>query len=152
MIYNRNQKKAIRDFIKSIDKNYKVGFEDLYFQADTDTNTIYIGTLEYDQYAKYYNEWFNSEFPACENPNWWLMSLLHEIGHLETVDLELATLHEQCMETLDFLDSVEACSIEDINYIYFQMPCEWEATYWGASYYIDHKEKCDNFLKTLAIF
>lgn len=150
MLYNNKEKRTIRNFVKKINTNYRVHFEDKEFEVDVDNQIIYIGRQDYDMYAQFYYNWYSKEFPTCKDANWWLISLLHEIGHIETKDLNTSREREEMLETLTLLEEM-GISEEDINIIYFQIPNEYKATKWAIEYYKANKSKCEQLAKLIKV-
>lgn len=150
MKYNKKEKKIITDFVKKINPDYQVKFTNSPFECEIDDEIIYVGDKQFNYEGKMFMDWFEKEFPLCKDINWWIISLLHEIGHIETSTEELQEERDFLYATLQMAFNCGDYSVEEMNLAYFQIPCEYEATWWGASWWLDHKQECQdlvNFLK-----
>lgn len=134
-----------RDFVKSIDPEITVTFNEERFYAVCDIKIINITFLSDDMDDDLFDAFVYKHFGVHIHPV--LMGCLHECGHLMTFDKNLD--HERSiiyyMLQLDF--DVER--YRDFTNMYFAIPSEFEATRWGVEYYLSHKEQCDNFLKEI---
>jgi len=75
---------TLNSMVKSFDENYSVILSDKY-AVDLD-NEIITYTLLVDSRNDNFYKNFVSRFPCVENFNILFLSILHEIGHLETQD------------------------------------------------------------------
>lgn len=134
-------------FVKEIDDTIKVRVSFKEFYAISSDRFINV-SLETDVLGdQLMDSFLQKRFGISINP--FLFGILHEIGHIQTEDEELS--HERAilyyMLELDFDEK----RIEDFNYMYFQIPSEFEATSWAVNYYLSHKEQCDNFVKEIGL-
>lgn len=149
-MYNRKEKKLIKDFIESINPELKTYYQDV-FECDMYEDEIYLGKKEYTYETEMFMNWFKKEFPLCQECHWWLISLLHEIGHIETYEEEMHDNREISYAILKMAFECGDHTIEEMNIAYFQIPSEYEATYWGASYYLSNIDKCNALLSQLNV-
>ena len=149
MVYTKIEKQIIKEFVKAINPKLKVSFKEHDFQANVYNKTIFVGTRVADTFMN----WFRKEFPQCETMNWWLIHLLHEIGHCET-DTKKSQSERTLMVAsleLDFflLDNPTKEDYKKYNEDYFVIPNEYSATTWGVNYYLTHQEALDGLVEML---
>lgn len=149
MEYTKTEKQVIREFVKAIDPRLKVSFKEHDFQANVYNNTIFVGTRVSTEFMY----WFRQEFPQCKNINWWLIHLLHEIGHCQvhTKKGQQERLFQVASLELDFwfISNPTQEQIEKHNLEYFKLPNEYSATSWGVNYYLAHQEALDGLVEML---
>jgi hypothetical protein len=75
---------TLNSMVKSFDENYSVILSDKY-AVDLDNEVITYALLIDSRNDNFYKN-FVSRFPCVENFNILFLSILHEIGHLETQD------------------------------------------------------------------
>ena len=151
MKYTFKEKRAIKKFVKMINPDYQVKFENSPFECDIEEEIIYIGDKQFNYEGKMFMNWFTKEFELCKDINWWLISLLHEIGHIETSTEELQDERDLLYGTLKLAFDCGNYTIEEMNNAYFQIPCEYQATWWGASWWLDHKQECQKLVNLLKL-
>ena len=151
MKYNFIEKRVIKNFVKLINPDYKVKFEGSAFECDVDEQVVYIGERKFNYDGKMFMDWFKQEFPVCKDINWWIISLLHEIGHIETSTDELQEERDLLYSTLKAVFDFGTTTVEEMNKAYFQIPCEYQATDWGANWWLEHKKECQKLVKFLKI-
>lgn len=127
---------GVKHFVKEIDKDIKVKFQKYDMECDIYEDTVYIGKTYDFRTDKWFMEFVHSIEPNC-NYSPFLMSLLHEIGHIMTFD-------EDNMEQKDIIYGLLNTEYEDkkeneqdvekyVN-LYFRIPLEEEATKWGINF------------------
>ena len=79
------------------------------------------------------------------------MSLLHEIGHIMTYDDDLDDTRDILYGVLKLNYKEGKSDITEYNNMYFKIPMEYDATYWGVQYYRNNKEKCDKLIRMLGV-
>lgn len=75
---------TLNSIVKSFDENYSIILSDKY-AVDLDNEIITYALLVDSRNDKFYEN-FVSRFPCVKNFNVLFLSILHEIGHLETQD------------------------------------------------------------------
>ena len=142
------KKYLVRHFVKNINKDFRVSFADT-FEVDIPEEHIYI-TFNYDkELDQMYDDFLYEQFG--KRYNIFLLSLLHEVGHIITYEDELEEDRDIIYGLLK-LDYEEGKSdIAEYNHKYFLIPMEFEATCWAVEYYENHKEKCDKLIKRLGM-
>ena len=148
MNFTKLERHNIQRFVKDINQEYKVSFQEI-FEADIYEEEVFIGIRGYagTDEGQMFVAWFEKEFGFKINT--WLIALLHEIGHLETTTEELEDDREERYTLLEVIYEDNKMSIEELNNRYFKIPCEYAATTWAVDYYLNHKNKCENLLKEL---
>lgn len=74
---------TIHDFISTFDEEYEVEMGDE-FAANLDTDTVYYSIIYAEDGGRAFYEDFINRFPKCKGMSLMILSLLHEVGHLET--------------------------------------------------------------------
>lgn len=141
MIYTNKEQKYIRKLVKSIDPRLQVNFKDNRWYRKN--QIISVGT----KYEPAFQKWFKQEFPQCQDIHWWLIQLLHEIGHFKTTTkemqeralIEYSLLHAEMAKTPN--PTKEQDWKWDVRY--FTMKHEYMATKWAVDFYLDRKDECD---------
>ena len=106
------------------------------FDHDKELDKMYDDFL-YEQFGKRYNVF--------------LMSLLHEVGHIMTYEDELEEGRDIIYGLLKLNYEEGKSDVAEYNHEYFLIPMEFEATSWGVWYYENHKEQCDELIKKLGV-
>lgn len=136
----------VENFIHTIDDTIVVEFDDEEFFCVLDENIVNV-SFEEDDYTDYvYSEFLFENFN--EYFNIFLLSILHEVGHLMTWTEELATERERMYLMLQL--GFNSTNAESYDKSYFSIPMEYMATEWAVNYYRKHREQCDNFICQLA--
>ena len=139
---DKTMKLGIYNFIKEVNSDYNVKFQKYDLECDIDEETIYVGE-SYDRRTDKYFENFVSQLnPDCRKVNPFLLSLLHEIGHIETYteededdkDMKYAILKMQYDDEEQLSDE----KLEEYCDMYFRIPLEQNATEWGIDYALSH--------------
>ena len=94
--------------------------------------------------SKLFIENVEARFPDV-HADVFLWSLLHEIGHSETLDDLNDGVEELCMEIKRELYRHQNWSIEDLHAIYFNCPDEKAATDWAGEYMMNHGKEITIF-------
>ena len=149
-MYNKKEKQLIKDFVKSINPELKIFYQEI-FECDIYEEEIFIGKKEFTSDTRMFMEWFQKEFPLCKDCHWWLISLLHEIGHVETYEEVKHDKREIIYSILKMAFEMGDVSIVKLNNAYFNLPAEYDATYWAASYYLSNTDKCNALLSQLDV-
>ncbi len=110
------------------------------FAYEYATSTIYYSFLIPDKSGEYLME-FAKEHGLLYDCGSFVLSLFHELGHHETLDL----LDEQEEEKSLRIKKKLTSSKED-NFIYFNLPDEFAATEWAIDYINSNKQKIKSLL------
>ena len=138
----------VRDFVKKIDSDYEV-CEGNVFEVDIAQEEIFITFFDSKAEQETYLKFLKQEFGKDFNP--FVISLLHEIGHIKTND-------DKMLENRDFIYGLlktnfnnRVSNIEEYNNMYFRIPAEYAATEWAVDYYNKNKEECEKLAKNISI-
>ena len=127
---NKEMKLGIYKFIKEVNPDYAVKFQKYDLECD-----IFDETISFANFVNQLN-------PECSKVNPFLLSLLHEIGHIETYteededdkDMKYAMLKMQYDDEEELSDE----RLEEYCDMYFRIPLEQNATEWGIDYALSH--------------
>lgn len=138
------REELVKAFVNNIDSSIEVIFDEEEFFADIYDNSIAVTFNQDYETDELYS------FFICENfgirPNIFVMSILHEIGHLMTNDDEMLDERDTIYNLLKVNYEVNHNYI-DYNRMYFNIPAEYEATAWAVDFYRQHKDMCDAFAR-----
>lgn len=132
--------KVIESFIKDIDSNIEVETDDR-FCVDIEEEVVYITDLLSPEEDEIWSEFLKREFKIDYDP--YVMSILHEVGHIMTYTEDLHKEREMIYFLLQMKYTDD--NFEDFNNEYFKIPMEYEATAWAVDFYRENKELCDKF-------
>lgn len=147
--FKKAEIKVIRDFIANIDPDIEV-FRGHCYEVDIAEEQIYLGNKRYDRVSALFMNYWKNEF-ADFRPNWCVLSILHELGHImtSTDELEDARFHLDNMYSFMYRENI----INEQEYFnaYFNIPAEREATLWGIEFYRLNKELCDTLAEQIGV-
>lgn len=143
-----NREDLVRDFVKSIDEDFEISFEDT-FEVDIFDEHIFATFNKDEKLDKMFLNFLQKEFGV--QINMFMISLLHEIGHIMTYDDELDDDRTLTYGVLKCLYEEGKSSVEKYNDMYFRISAEYEATAWGVQYYLENKEKCDKLIEKVGV-
>ena len=116
--------------------------EDFEYRFEKNALGFAISTTEVD-------EWFNEFIKVTfdyDVTNTFIISILHEIGHAETADFITDKAYEKCL--IEKAKIKKALLTEDnekkikkLEFKYFALPDEYEATAWAVEYAREHAEE-----------
>lgn len=136
----------VREFVKSIDSNYRVRYSNQ-CECDIDNEVIYINFKMDNEVEKIFESFckktFGEVFPRV------LISILHEVGHIETFDDDRNEERYERYALLQILWDNTEIDKETLHHRYYNLPGEIEATTWAVDYIRNNRKKCENFLKML---
>lgn len=139
---------TIYEFVKNIDPSIQLALSENYC-ADVDEKIVFIGTEDNFEAEELMQNFIKDEFGIEMDSE--LLAILHEIGHIMTVNDE--QLHERAILDvvlhLNWVDSTNDIDEDFVKYnnLYFRLPSEYEATEWAVNYYKNHKDICDRFVE-----
>lgn len=139
--------KVLNDFIKTINEDYEV-FEDTEFTSDWEQGEVWVCFQENKEDDQLFMDYIKNKYQI--EIDTFLMSFLHEIGHLETEDEELSNSRAIELFTLEIGYDNGAITKEEYFNRYFEIECETLATKWGVDYYLGHQEQCKQLVKLLS--
>ena len=120
------------------------------FEVDIPEEHIFLGSKRFTQLDKYFFEWL-AQRQKSTNYNFFVIALLHEVGHIMTQD-------DDNLEQRDILDKIHSFMFDtdliderQYNYNYFGFPAEIEATEWAIEYYDNNRQECDKLAAMLGV-
>ena len=114
----------LNDFIQMFDEEYNVELAHK-FCADNIQEVVYYTVVMPKDSVDEFTTDFIKRFPACSCFSEFMLSFMHELGHLET--------------EWDMVDDTEERNKITDNATYFQLYNERIATDWAGEYLTDHK-------------
>lgn len=139
--------KVLNNFIKTINSKYKVLHDKYEFTSDWENGKVWVcfnENKEDDQlFMDYIKEKYNLDIDT------FLISFLHEIGHLETETEELSDNRAIDLFTLEVLFDNNKITKKEYFTKYFEIECESLATEWAIDYYLTHQEQCKALVKEM---
>lgn len=143
--YNKKDLQLIREFVKDIDKNILIRIApNKEFCCCLPLGKLYLGQKKMCDFEIYWYDWYQKQpFYSKENINLRIITLLHEVGHFITFDIQewLDRNAEVPILTEKYYNN--EISFEELNYAYWNLTNEYKATEWAVNYYKSNKEKCD---------
>ena len=138
--------KVVNDFVSQFGLTAKFGKE---FQAIPAKNRIDFTLAEREEIINEFMVNAEMRFPQIHaHPFIWL--LLHEIGHMQTIDFFTIDEQNRFIKKKDAL--YETLNTEDYSLVsewYQLMPDEYMATLWAGTYMIEHTKEIAKFNKKL---
>jgi hypothetical protein len=139
--------KILNDFIKTINKDYKVLHDKKEFTSDWENGKVWVCFNENKEDDQLFMDYIKNKYQI--EIDTFLMSFLHEIGHLETEDDELSDNRAIDLFMLEVAYDNGAITKEEYFNRYFEIECESLATEWGVDFYKSHEEQCKQLVKEL---
>ena len=142
---NKAVKKALVPF--GIDDAYL--HEDFEYRFEKNAVGFAITTTEVDEW---FNEFIEQAFGYIV-PNTFIISILHEIGHAETADFVTDKEYKKCLkEKLKIYKALETANedtAKELEFKYFALPDEFQATAWAVDYAREHEEELAEMWKEI---
>ena len=138
---DKKMKLGIYRFIKEVNPELLVKFQKYDLECDVFDEIIYIGESYDKRTDKYFENFVKQLNPKCSKINPFLLSLLHEIGHIETYTEEDMDNKDAIYAILKMQYDEEELSderLEEYCDMYFRIPLEQNATEWGIDYVLSH--------------
>lgn len=139
--------KILNDFIKTINKDYKVLHDKKEFTSDWENGKVWVCFNENKEDDQLFMDYIKNKYQI--EIDTFLMSFLHEIGHLETEDDELSDNRAIDLFALEVLFDNSKITKKEYFERYFEIECESLATEWGIDFYKSHEEQCKQLVKEL---
>ena len=138
------REELVKAFVNKIDSSIKVNFDESEFFADIYDNSISVTFNQDWETDELFSFFLYEEFGV--HTDIFMMSLLHEVGHLMTNDDDMLDERDTIYSLLKV--GYEATNnFQDYNRMYFHIPAEYEATSWAVDFYRSHKAMCDAFAR-----
>lgn len=139
---------GIKKFVREIDKDIKVKFQKFDMECDVYEDIIYIGETYDKRTDEYFMNFVKKIRPECNVPVF-LLSLLHEIGHIMTYD-------EDEMDNKDMIYGLlkmqfdeskqDDAALQKYDEMYFNIPLERNATEWGIDFAMNNPELIKKYM------
>lgn len=139
----------IRNFIKNIDPDFEV-FKSRAFAADVAEEQIFVGNKRFNWTSQLFLDYWHNEI-ADFHPNWLVLSILHEVGHLMTTTEELEDARFELDKMYTFMYEQKVIDKKEYFDAYFGIPAEMLATQWGIDYYRQNQELCNDLAEKLGV-
>lgn len=81
-----------------------------------------------------------------------IISILHEVGHFQTFNEAEFEERNTKEELLNGMYEMGLIDFEELNFAYWNLTNEINATKWAIEYYNKNKKYCDNLIKLLKIW
>ena len=150
--YNKKELKLIRDFIHEVNNEIVVRIStDKSWKCVLPLYKLFLGAKKQEQWVEEIRlNWCKEqEFYCKANMN--IISLLHEIGHFQTFNLEEWQDRNKQVNELQNLYCEDKIDMLELNCKYFDLPNEYKATKWAFEYYKANKSKCENLAKLIKV-
>ena len=135
-------RRAIEDFVWSIDDFIDVDFNTSEFCVDIENECVFIPLNPREEESKMFMDFIEEEYGEYDMDAD-VLGILHEIGHIFTYDESLARAREVKVLRLRLDFDAAASNLKEYNFAYFRIPAEIHATDWAVDYYNMNHEKCD---------
>lgn len=140
----RKNKEGIKSFIQEINPMLKVEFQEWDLECDVFDEIVYVGKTYDKRTDRYFRQFVNELNPECARVNLFLLSLLHEIGHIETWDDEIADEKDAIYGLLkmqfDDEENLDDAKMKEYCDLYYRIPLEQNATEWGIEFALSHMD------------
>ena len=146
---NKEMKLGIYNFIKEVNPEYGVKFQKYDLECNVFDEIIYIGETYDKRTDKFFKDFVNKLNSQCKTINPFLLSILHEIGHIETWSDEASKEKDMIYGLLELkYDAEEVLTedkLEEYCNLYFNIPLEKDATLWGIDYALSHLDLMEKY-------
>ena len=139
-------RRAVEDFVWSIDDFIDVDFNTSEFCVDIENECVFIPLNPREEETKMFIDFIEEEYGEYDMDAD-VLGILHEIGHIFTYDENLAWARE--IQTLRLRLDYDAAvaNLRAYNFAYFRIPAELNATHWAVEYYRNHRQECNSLAK-----
>ena len=139
-------RRAVEDFVWSIDDFIDVDFNTSEFCVDIENECVFIPLNPREEESKMFMDFIGEEYQEY-GMDADVLGILHEIGHIFTYDENLAWARE--IQTLRLRLDYDAAvaDLRAYNFAYFRIPAELNATNWAVEYYRNHRQECNSLAK-----
>lgn len=120
------------------------------FEVDIPEANIFLGSKRFTNLDSYFFEWLETKEKDFK-PNYFVIALLHEVGHIITQDKELLSARDTLDKIHGFLFDYGTITEKEYNFSYFDFPAEIQATEWAIDYYKHNLKDCENLALQLGV-
>jgi hypothetical protein len=152
--YNKQDLIYIRQFIKEINNEIVLRISPSgAWECSLPKYRIYLGAKKISKDLDYsWQTWYKKqEFYIGDNIFRRIISLLHEIGHFETFNVDEWDARNKIEKKLVKAYINDKISYDDLNYAYWNLPNEYKATKWAIEYYKNNRAKCEKLAAMLGL-
>lgn len=147
--FSRKERKIIQSFVDLIDDEITIK-QGKRYETDVPNKIIYLGYKNYDELDELFDTWFKRQAfytPIHDK----IITILHEIGHIQCDTIETEKEREVLDSAYHFIYEQGQISLEELNFAYFEIPAETNATKWGVEFYKSNTKLCDNFAEMVGL-
>lgn len=137
----------IKKMIKQIDNSIKVKYGKI-LECEPENAVVYIGFNNTELENRTFRDYVDELQPDCIF-NDLLLGILHEIGHIYTLDEADETEYLKDTELLNQLYRNDLISDEQRQYFYLRLPLESKATKWGLDFARENENFCKQWNKLI---
>lgn len=149
--YSKQDLQIIRNFVKEINNEIVVKISPgKTWECQIPTYRLRLGKKKLDIEDFYWYNWFSQQDFFTDiliNKN--VFSLLHEIGHFETFDVNEWLDRNNKVPQLANEYYKGTLTYEELNYKYWELTNEYKATKWAIEFYKNNQEKCNELAKSV---
>lgn len=144
--FSKQDVRLIQDFINEIDNDIKV-YKGSRFECDIYEEKIFLGSKRFSRINELFCNWLSEKIDF--EPNYCVIAILHELGHIMTNTEELQDNREKLDSIYTFMYENNVITEKEYFKNYFEIPAEFQATMWGVDFYKQNFAFCENLAKLL---
>ena len=138
----------IKKMIKEINANIKVRFSKR-LECEPENAKVYVGFKNNEMENRTFKDYVKELQPDVCKYSDMLLGVLHEIGHIYTIEQADESEYLQDVDLLYNLREKDLISAEQMNYFYLRLPLESLATQWAIDFININKTFCNKWNKIL---
>ena len=140
----------IKKMVKAIDKTVKVRYAKR-LECEPDNAKIYIGFKNVEMENRVFRNYVNELVPnkIFNRYSDTLLGVLHELGHIYTIDQVSESEYLQDVDLLYGLREKNLISAEQMNEFYVRLPLESVATKWALEFISLNTDFCKKWNKAI---
>jgi len=147
--FTEQEMKLMQDFINTIDEELVLNRGHA-FQCCVATKEIWVSNKRQTKFDNCFMEWLKT-LPEYEPIHNTIIALLHEIGHIKTYDSYVYLVDNTKEQLLRLKLEQGKINEQEIQFKYFELDKEKNATLWGLNYYKSHKTQCNKLAEMLGL-
>lgn len=150
--YTKKDLELIRNFTKEINEEIviKISPQGNGFYCKLPNYKIYLGNKRPSQEELLWEQWYKEQdFFIGNDINRKIISLLHEIGHFQTFNIDEWLDRNKKVPCLTNRYYNGEMTFKELNYFYWNLINEYKATKWAIEYYKSNREKCERLAEML---
>lgn len=134
----------IKKMVKLINVDIKVKFAKR-LECEPENAKIYVGFKNNEMENRTFKDYVKELQPNVCKYSDMLLGVLHEIGHIYTIEQADESEYLQDVDLLYKLREKDLISAEQMNYFYLRLPLESLATKWAIDFININKAFCDKW-------